>query len=51
MNSNSFPSGFFTKIRKEVTPSTNPDNKIIPIKWSDKVLKQKKKARVTKISR
>ncbi len=45
-----FPSGFFTKVRPEVAPSKNPDDKIIPIKWSDEVLKQKKKAKVTKIN-
>ena len=27
-----FPSGFFTIVRPEVTPSKNPDDKIIPIK-------------------
>ena len=43
-----FPSGFFTKVRPEVTPSKNPDDKIIPIKSSDDILKQKNKAKVTK---
>lgn len=45
-----FPSGFFTKVRPEATPSKDPDDKIIPIKWSDDVLKKKKKAKVTKIN-
>lgn len=47
---NTFPRGFFTKVRPEVTPSKNPDDKIIPIKWSDDVLKQKRIAKVTKIN-
>ena len=45
-----FPSGFFTKVRPKVTPSKDPDDKIIPIKWSKEVLEQKKKAKVIKIN-
>ncbi len=47
---NTFPSGFFTKVRSEILPSKNSDDKIIPIKWSDDVLKRKRIAKVTKIN-
>lgn len=39
-----FPNGFFTKIRREATPSKDKDDTIIPIKWSKKVLTKKKKS-------
>ena len=39
-----FPTGFFSKSRPEVTPSKNPDDKIIPIKWSKEVESGQKKA-------
>ncbi len=42
-----FPTGFFSKSRPEVTPSKNPDDKIIPIKWSKEVESGQKKAIVT----
>ena len=44
-----FPNGFFTKIRREATPSKDKDDTIIPIKWSKKVLTKKKKAIVNKM--
>ena len=45
----SFPAGFFTKVRPEATPSNNPDDKIIPIKWSKSVRDGNKKAVVKKL--
>lgn len=45
-----FPKGFFTKIRPEVTPSRDSDDKIIPIKWSKEVSQRKKKAVVKKLN-
>ncbi len=46
---NNFPKGFFTKIRPEAIPSSNPDDEIIPIRWSKDVLDGKKKAVVKKL--
>lgn len=45
---NKFPKGFFDKQLPEATPSKNPDDKIIPIKWSKDVSNKKKKALVKK---
>lgn len=45
-----FPTGFFQKIRPNVTPSDNPDDKIIPIKWSNEVETKRKKAVVKNLS-
>ena len=44
-----FPNGFFTKKRREATPSKDKDDTIIPIKWSKKVLTKRKKAIVNKM--
>lgn len=49
-NTIKFPAGFFTKIRPEAKSSKNPDDKIIPIKWSTKVENREKKAVVKKMS-
>ena len=49
-NTVKFPSGFFTKVRQEAQPSKNPDDKIIPIKWSTKVENREKKAIVKKLN-
>ena len=43
---NKFPNGFFNEPLPEATPSNNPDDKIIPIKWSENVKSKKKKALV-----
>jgi len=43
-NVRKFPNGFFNTVRPEVTPSKNKDDKIIPINWSEEVLKGKRKA-------
>ena len=37
------PKDFFTKNRPKAEPSSNPDDEIIPIKWSKEVLNDKKK--------
>lgn len=44
-----FPKGFFTKDRPEATPSKDPDDKIVPIKWSKDVKEGKRKAVVKKL--
>ena len=41
---NSLPKDFFTKNRPKAEPSSDPDDEIIPIKWSKEVLDGKKKA-------
>lgn len=38
------PKDFFTTVRPAAQPSNDPDDKIIPIKWSEEVLNGKKKA-------
>ncbi|MEG1506717.1 MAG: hypothetical protein RR478_04380 [Bacilli bacterium] len=43
---NRFPIGFFEKVRPKVTPSTNPDDEIIPIKWSKKILTRNHKDKI-----
>ncbi len=48
-NITQFPSGFFTKNRPDITPSKDPDDKIIPIKWSKEVETKQKKAVVKKL--
>lgn len=42
-----FPKGFFTIPRPIAKPTNNPDDKIIPIKWSKKVLDEKEEAIVS----
>ena len=41
------PKDFFQKARQKATSSENPDDEIIPIKWSKDVVGGKKKAVVT----
>lgn len=43
-NVRKFPNGFFNTVRPEVTLNKNKDDKIIPINWSEEVLKGKRKA-------
>ena len=38
------PKDFFTKSRPHAKPSNDPDDKIIPIKWSKEVMDGKRKA-------
>lgn len=47
---NKFSSNFFEKSRpnvREINKKVNPDEKIIPIKWSKDVLDGKKKVKIT----
>ena len=48
-NITKFPTDFFKKDRPEVAPSNNPDDEIIPIKWSKDILTNKRKAIVRKL--
>lgn len=43
---NKFPKGFLSEPLPEATPSNNPDDKIIPIKWNKEVKNGEKKALV-----
>lgn len=38
------PKEFFAKVRPHAQPSNDPDDKIIPIKWSKEVMDGKRKA-------